>query len=162
MKMKLLDYTLICILAGGMATGASAQDTAQNAPADAAQCGDAGCESSEGVLFKVRTRGEQRPVTNAASDRADSAALQPDRRVTVEAERIDSKWEYDLKPGQAMAIGRWSTDLPGGGVIWATEDPNLGQPQFNVSAPSLVAASPGRCASTRTTITRPSSSAPKC
>lgn len=139
MKMKLLDYTLIGILASGMATQAVAQDPAQAAPpADATQCGDAGCESSEGVLFKVRTRGEQRPVTNATSERADSTTLQPDRRVTVEAERIDSKWEYDLKPGQALAIGRWSTDLPGGGVIWATEDPNLGQPQFNVSAPSLV------------------------
>lgn len=137
MKMKLLDYTLIGILASGMASAVSAQDTAPQST-DATQCGESGCDSAEGVLFKVRTRGEHRPMTNAATEKSDSETLQPDRRVTIEAERVDSKWDYDLQPGQAIAIGRWSTDLPGGGVVWATEDPNLGQPQFNVSAPSLV------------------------
>lgn len=142
MKMKLLDYTLIGILAGFAANA-----TAQDAPtAPATQCGTDGCASDEGVLFKIRTRGEQRPVTHATSEQSDSGALQPDRRVTVEAERVESKWNYDLQPGQALAIGKWSTDLPGGGVIWATEDPNLGQPQFNVSAPSLVPFDGGRIA----------------
>ncbi len=145
MKMKLLDYTMIGILAGGMAANASAQSTpAPPAATDATQCGDEGCVSDEGMLFKIRTRGEQRPVTSATTEQSDSTTLQPDRRVTVEAEHVDSKWNYDLKPGQALAIGKWSTDVPGGGVIWATEDPNLGQPQFNVSAPSLVAFDGGR------------------
>jgi hypothetical protein len=141
MKMKLLDYTLIGILAGGMTVNAAAQDlpVPPANTADATQCGDDGCASDEGMLFKIRTRGEQRPVTSATTEQSDSVVLQPDRRVTVEAERVDSKWNYDLQPGQALAIGKWSTELPGGGVIWATEDPNLGQPQFNVSAPSLVA-----------------------
>ena len=140
MKMKLLDYTLIGILASGCFTApAYAQNTgAAGSAADPTQCGDDGCSSDEGVLFKIRTRGEQKPVTSATTDKSDSSTLQPDRRVTVEAERIDSHWEYDLKPGQALAVGRWSTEIPGGGVIWATEDPNLGQPQFNVNAPSLV------------------------
>lgn len=142
MKMKLLDYTLIGILAG-FAANATAQD-ASIAPAT--QCGADGCASDEGVLFKIRTRGEQRPVTDATTEQSDSGTLQPDRRVTVEAERVESKWNYDLQPGQALAIGKWSTDLPGGGVIWATEDPNLGQPQFNVSAPSLVPFDGGRIA----------------
>lgn len=142
MKMKLLDYTLIGILAG-FAANATAQD-ASTAPAT--QCGADGCASDEGVLFKIRTRGEQRPVTDATTEQSDSGTLQPDRRVTVEAERVESKWNYDLQPGQALAIGKWSTDLPGGGVIWATEDPNLGQPQFNVSAPSLVPFDGGRIA----------------
>ncbi|GAA4797069.1 hypothetical protein [Lysobacter hankyongensis] len=142
MKMKLLDYTLIGILAGFAANA-----TAQDAPtAPATQCGTDGCASDEGVLFKIRTRGEQRPVTDATTEQSDSGTLQPDRRVTVEAERVESKWNYDLQPGQALAIGKWSTDLPGGGVIWATEDPNLGQPQFNVSAPSLVPFDGGRIA----------------
>ncbi len=66
MKMKLLDYTLIGILASGFAANATAQDAP---PASTAQCGESGCESSEGVLFKVRTRGEQRPATNAAQNR---------------------------------------------------------------------------------------------
>lgn len=145
MKMKLLDYTLIGILAG-FAANASAQDASAPAAAEATQCGAEGCASDEGVLFKIRTRGEQRPVTGATTERSDSGALQPDRRVTVEAERVESKRNYDLQPGQALAIGKWSTDLPGGGVIWATEDPNLGQPQFNVSAPSLVPFDGGRIA----------------
>ena len=135
MKMKLLDYTLIGILAG-MASTVSAQDAATTA--EPTQCNDAGCDSAEGVLFKIRTRGERRPLTNATTEQSTSTTLQPDRRVTIEAERYESSLQRDLQPGQAVAIGKWSTDLPGGGVIWATEDPNLGQPQFNVSAPSLV------------------------
>ncbi len=143
MKMKLLDYTLIGILAGGLATPAAAQEAAPP-PAATTQCNDDGCVSDEEVLFKIRTRGEQRPRTAETTEQSDSQTLQPDRRVTVEAERVDSRWAYDLKPGQALAIGKWSADLPGGGVIWATEDPNLGQPQFNVSAPSLVAFDGGK------------------
>jgi hypothetical protein len=142
MKMKLLDYTLIGILAS-FAAGASAQQAAAPAPApaqpDAPACDNDGCASDEGMLFTIRTRGEQRPVSGAGEQQTDATALQPDRRVTVEAERIESRWDRDLQPGQALAIGKWSTDLPGGGVIWATEDPNLGQPQFGVSAPSLIA-----------------------
>ena len=143
MKMKLLDYTLIGILAGSFAANASAQQaSAQQAPpasADSTQCGSEGCASDEGVLFKIRTRGEERPLTDATTEQSDSSTLQPDRRVTVEAERVDAKSSVVLQPGQALAIGKWSTDVPGGGVIWATEDPNLGQPQFNLSAPSRVA-----------------------
>ena len=141
MKMKLLDYTLIGILAG-LAGSASAQEAP--APQDATRCDGSGCASDEGMVFTIRTRGEQRPVTKDTSDGSDSNALQPDRRVTVEAERVESTWNHDLKPGQALAIGKWSTDLPGGGVIWATEDPNLGQPQYSVSAPSMVAFDGGR------------------
>ncbi|MFZ5635478.1 MAG: hypothetical protein ACOY82_02715 [Pseudomonadota bacterium] len=143
MKMKLLDYTLIGILAG-FAANASAQQAPATAADETPTCDAEGCASGEGMLFTIRTRGEQRPVTNATDERADSGVLQPDRRVTVEAEHVDSRWSYDLQPGQALAIGKWSTELPGGGVIWATEDPNLGQPQFNVSAPSLVAFDGGR------------------
>ena len=137
MKMKLLDYTLIGILAGGLAGTASAQEAP--AASDATRCNGNGCTSDEGMVFTIRTRGEQRPVTKDTSEQSDSGKLQPDRRVTVEAEHVASTWNRDLQPGQALAIGKWSADLPGGGVIWATEDPNLGQPQLNVSAPSLVA-----------------------
>lgn len=42
-------------------------------------------------------------------------------------------------PGKAVVVGKWSMQLPGGGVIWATEDPNLGRPEMTVSAPSLIA-----------------------
>ena len=143
MKMKLLDYTLISLLAG-MAQMASAQTaSAQDAeaakapsPSAAAQvdCSGNGCTSQDGLLLRVRTRGEQLPQTRETTDADSSQTLQPDRRVTIETEQ----------PGKVQAIGKWSVDVPGGGVIWATEDPNLGQPQFNVSAPSLVPFADGR------------------
>ncbi|RDZ27610.1 hypothetical protein DX914_15110 [Lysobacter silvisoli] len=150
--MKLLDYTLIGILAG-LSAVASAQETAAPAPpatgrdgtaappapASDLDCSDSGCSADDGLLFELRTRGERRPLTQGTTDASTSQTLQPDRRVTVEVEEARTQWQDALKPGQAIAIGKWSLQLPGGGVVWATEDPNLGQPMFNVSAPSLLA-----------------------
>ncbi|WP_407353713.1 hypothetical protein [Luteimonas sp. R10] len=145
MKMKLLDTALLGILAG-MAAPALAQDlpappaTAQTgaeawlyqpAPdgdATALDCGADGCASDEGLVFKLRTRSYDRPVTEGTSAQSSSEALQPDRRVTV---GLDA-------PGRAVAQGRFSVYLPGGGVIWATEDPTLGLPELSVSAPTMV------------------------
>jgi len=135
MKMKLLDYTLICLLAGTSPSALAQAGTQAAQPADAAtpaakvDCSGDGCVSDQGVLMRVRTRGERQPLTQGTTPASSSQALQPDRRVSVETEQ----------PGKAVAIGKWSVQLPNGGVIWATEDPNLGQPQLNVSAPSLVA-----------------------
>lgn len=142
MKMKLLDSTLICLLAG-VSPLAVAQDAAPATPAagatpDAAapavDCEGDACVSGEGVLMRVRTRGERESVV--PGDAASTRALAPDRRVTVATEQ----------PGKAVATGKWSMQLPNGGVIWATEDPNLGQPQFTITAPSLVAFEGGRIA----------------
>lgn len=58
---------------------------------------------------------------------------------------IRARFGAEAEP-QGAAIGRYSIPVPGGGVIWATEDPALGQPQMNVSAPSEVAFSEGRIA----------------
>lgn len=133
MKMKLLDYTLICLLAGATPlvaaqetpspdSGADPQD-----PASSVDCTGSACTSARGVLMRVRTLGEHDAV--APGGVATGEALQPDRRVTVSAER----------PGKAVAIAKWSAQLPDGGVIWATEDPTLGQPELNASAPGFVA-----------------------
>ncbi|MGO1069982.1 hypothetical protein [Lysobacter sp. CA199] len=153
MKMKLLDYTLICIL-GGLANVAGAQTRApaavqpatqpNTAPAstrnpDEVDCDAAGCESDQGVLFELRTRGERQPSTRGTSERSSSDVLQPDRRVTIEAEDTQSAWQQAPVPGKAVVVGKWSMQLPGGGVIWATEDPNLGRAEMTVSAPSLIA-----------------------
>ena len=140
MKMKLLDYALLCALSG-MASSVQAQ--AQAAPASApaadatpAACDASGCRSDDGMLFRINSRGKRETLVPQATDNA--MALAPDRRVSVEAEKIASDWKQELKPGQAIAIGKWSLQLPNGGVIWATEDPNLGKPAFSISAPSLV------------------------
>jgi hypothetical protein len=144
MKMKLLDYTLLCVLAG-IAPAVSAQDAGLPAPGAVAvdpaaadgvkpagpavpDCsGSDECRSDEGLLFRLRTRGERQPVA-AAGDGASSAQLQPDRRVTIGMEQ----------PGKATISGKFSVQLDNGGVIWATEDPTLGQPALSVSAPSFV------------------------
>lgn len=90
------------------------------------------CRSEEGLLFRVRTRGEEHPVDTGT----DPASLQQNRRVDVIRE--------DGNPGAAKIAGRFSIDLPNGGVIWATEDPTLGSPQLSVQGGSLVPFENGR------------------
>ncbi len=141
MKIKLLDYALICALTGVTPTAMAQEATSASA---AEQVGDASiprttspavdcsgdtCASDRGVLMRIRTRGESEPLTHGTTTTSSSQSLQADRRVTVETEQ----------PGKAVVVGKWTVQLPNGGVIWATEDPNLGQPSFNVSASSLVA-----------------------
>ncbi|MDH5835100.1 hypothetical protein [Luteimonas kalidii] len=132
MKMKLLDTALLGILAG-MCAGASAQ---QPAPATAAiECGDEGCNDDSGELvFRVRTRSYDQPVTTGTDAQSSSEALQPDRRVSVALDQ----------PGRAVARGTFSVQLPGGGAIWATEDPDLDVPELSITAPSMVAFDAGR------------------
>jgi hypothetical protein len=122
MKMKVLDYTLIGILAG-----TSQMALAQEAPAHL-DCTTEGCASGEGLVFSLRTRSYDQPVTDGTDASSSSQALQPDRRVDLALE----------SPGRAVAQGRFSVNLPGGGVIWATEDPTLGRPELSISAPTMV------------------------
>src|SRR5690606_2656785 len=86
------------------------------------------CNTDEGLLFQLRTRSYDEPVTQGTSAASSSEALQPDRRVSIGLER----------PGRAEATARFVVHLPGGGVVWATEDPALGQPELSVSAPQMV------------------------
>lgn len=144
MKMKLLDTALIGILAG-MSAAAAAQEAASvqegapaqeaAAPAAALECEGDACVSDSGELvFRVRTRSYDEPVTTGTGEQSSSAALQPDRRVSIALEQ----------PGRAVASGTFSVQLPGGGAIWATEDPNLGEPELTISAPSVVPFDGGR------------------
>jgi hypothetical protein len=147
MRMRLLDYSLMCALAA-LSTGVAAQEAPpfeDSVPVRDAECGaDEDCTERDGSGFgeaandasadrttlEVAAHGAHDPVTVDTDRYSSSEALQPDRRVTVSQEQ---------SPGEATATGRWSVELPAGGVIWATEDPNLGQPELNVSAPSVVA-----------------------
>ena len=103
MKMKLLDYTLIGLLAGGapMAAAQTAapstqaqQDHAEGTAAPVA-CDGERCTGEEGLLFRLRTRSYDKPVTQGTSQASSSEVLQPDRRVTVAMEQ----------PGKATAMG---------------------------------------------------------
>lgn len=129
-KMKTLDYTLIGILAGLAASSAVAQERIVSGDhADEVDCNEAGCRTQQGrILMRVRSRGARDAAGAAPGDENVVAQLQSQRNVIIESRT----------PGKAVAIGKWSVGLADGGVIWATEDPNLGQPSFSVSAPTLV------------------------
>ncbi|MGB3393591.1 MAG: hypothetical protein WA956_08320 [Stenotrophomonas sp.] len=139
MKMKVLDYTLICLLAGA-APLAAAQEAGEGAEPAAGEpaggeatlpmdCSATACHGEEGLLFQLRTRSYDQPVTQGTDGHSSPETLQPDRRVEIAVEQ----------PGKVTVSGKYSIDLPGGGVIWATEDPTLGSPELSVSAPSMVA-----------------------
>lgn len=120
---------VLCMLPALEPLRAHAAAAAEPSTADAAKiaCSETGCVSGEGVLFDIRSKGERDPVTGAQAEGI--TAMAPDRRVAIDI----------AEPGKAVAVGKWSVNLPDGGVIWATEDPALGRPEFSVSAPSLVA-----------------------
>lgn len=142
MKMKLLDRALLGILAG-LTPVAMAQEVPQEADLSIDQaggisqapfdCDEAGCNSDDGLLFRLRTRSYDEPVTQGTDATSGSAALQPDRRVSVAME----------EPGKARVSGSFSVRLPGGGIIWATEDPNIGLPELSISAPTMVSFADG-------------------
>ena len=62
MKMKLLDYTLIASWPVVRRSASASESTPSPATVDNTRCGSEGCASDEGVLFKIRTRGEERPI----------------------------------------------------------------------------------------------------
>lgn len=128
MRMKLLDYTLIGLL-GAVPAGAWARDPAPATPAQVA-CDDSGCQDGDGAVLRIRSHGE------AESRPGDARQLQGDRRVDVER----------LEAGRTQVRGRFAVDLPGGGVLWATEDPQLASPNLNVQASPLVEFADGRIA----------------
>lgn len=133
----MLGASALGVSALGAATFANAQTAEQTAEPAPAACNAQSCVSAEGPLVEITTRGLRQPVTTGTTAASSSEALQPDRRVAIEAERA----------GQAVAAGRWSMQLPDGGAIWVVEDPTLGQARMNLSAPATVAFEAGRIVS---------------
>ncbi|UNK41792.1 hypothetical protein MNO14_12605 [Luteimonas sp. S4-F44] len=135
MKMKLLDTALIGILAGMSSAVLGQPRAAEPATDPTMDCDDGACTTEAGdLVFRVRTRSFDQPVSVGTDARSSSEALQPDRRVSVALD----------EPGRATVRGAFSAQLPGGGVVWATEDPSLGAPELTVSAPAMVAFDAGR------------------
>lgn len=123
-------------LLGTPARGQTADTPEADKPIADLDCTGSECRNAEdGTVIRIRTRGERDPVTQGTGDGSSSATLQPDRRVSVV---MDEAAPAPADPGKATAFGKWSFQLPNGGVVWASEDPNLGQPVLNVNAPSLV------------------------
>ena len=161
MKMKLLDYTIMSLMAGS-AAGVWAAETTTPAASTAATtaattatiaatttapqteaasasavcaAGQSGqCDSDGQMLFRLNSQSYDQPLTQGTSRQSNSQDLAPDRRVSI-----------GLKaPGKADVRGRFSFSLPDGGVIWATEDPTLGQAELTASGPTLVPLDMGR------------------
>ena len=105
LKLKLLDYTIMGMLAGM----AAAPVWAQQVPATAAS-------------------------TSSVSSAQPTSAQQDS---SVQADSIQPQ-------GKLQAVGKWSFDVPGGGIMWAIEDPTLRPPQFNLTANNLVAFENGK------------------
>ena len=125
----------VLLLAAMSPAIAQADDNAQH-------CDDTGCRTEQGVVFRVRSLGERQPVSTGADD----DALQRNRRVQVSAAETSRGVSEIAENGRARIAGRFAIELPGGGLIWATEDPALGAPQLSVQAGGTVPFENGRVA----------------
>jgi hypothetical protein len=72
----------------------------------------------------INTQGETQSKIEESSD------LQNNRRVDIR--------HQGLSKVSAPKLGRAQIELPGGGLIWATEDPQLSSPELNIAATSIV------------------------
>jgi hypothetical protein len=77
---------------------------------------------ADATSVKVRSEGEAGSVDTSPE------GLQAYRRVDV----------TQVNPGSIPVSGHFVINLPAGGMIWATEDPQLVSPVLNAQAPSLV------------------------
>ena len=145
MRRKPLDQAILAALTSllpGMATAQVQQEPEQgqaSTPARPAntglmQCSATACQDGGEVLFELRTRSEERPLSGADSDAASSEVLQPDRRVDIGLHQ----------PGGVTVSAAQVVEFPAGGVVWASEDPTLGQRALAASLPGLVAFEQGR------------------
>lgn len=132
-SMKRFDLMLASLLATvSVPTLAFAQSS--QAPSDAQpDCTAEACTPQGEVLLRLRSVGEREPVTQGTTASSSAAALRPDRRA-----EISILPPAPRTPGQAQIQGRFGIDLPGGGRIWAVEDPNPGVAELSVSASNLV------------------------
>ncbi|MGR4895342.1 hypothetical protein ACIPR8_08700 [Stenotrophomonas sp. LARHCG68] len=133
-RIVLCQALLLCLVG----TAQAAPPPEASGAATRMDCDASQCSADGALLFTLRSRSYDEPVTEGTSARSSSQVLQPDRRVSL---ALDA-------PGKATVTGNFLIRLPEGGAIWATEDPAMGLPELSVSAPSMVAFDNGR-------ITRP-------
>ena len=129
-KTILLRSLLAALAASVFSSQAQVQAPAQPADVD---CGPDGCSTDDGMLFDVRGYGESQPQPQGN----DSRSLQLNRRVDVSATGQGSP-EVGDAGGKALISGVFSIALPNGGLVWASEDPTLGQATLNVQGASMV------------------------
>lgn len=103
----------------------------------AVQCSDAGCSADGHTLVRIRTEGERQPRVQGET----SEELQDNRRVDVALPPVAGR---DSTPKITRAAGRFSIELPGGGRIWAVEDPAVVTPVLSVGSGATAPVEGGR------------------
>lgn len=144
MRTTILARMLAMALAGQALPATAAAQVAQAptirvAPTDgsadgaaADRCLDGDCGDVDPLLFRVQSRGERDAIREFS---------EAERSVRL---RLEQEAGPAPTPGVARIRGQFRIDLPGGGMAWATEDPQHGVPVMNVRAPATVALRDGR------------------
>ncbi|NVK22896.1 MAG: hypothetical protein HWD86_10280 [Kangiellaceae bacterium] len=101
------------------------------------ECNTEGCKTQEGLIFRVKSKGEDEPTVKGS----DARSLQKNRRVDVEYRDIYTYDEAGFQRDEKRADinSNLLIQLPNGGMLWATEDPALTQPVLGVNGASTVA-----------------------
>ncbi len=94
----------------------------------------AGSVLAQDVANEPATEVQLHSMGEAESKLADKNDLQRNRRVEIK----------QTKPVSAPKLGRAQIELPNGGLIWATEDPQLSQPELNITANSIAPYAEGK------------------
>lgn len=133
----MLSFGLSAILFGLVPTAFSndANPSADNKPRY--ECSDAECRTQYGFIFKVRSKGETKPmVTDGKGEDLDAS-----RRVDVHYDEVYTHNEEGFTPDQKKVevTSNMTIRLENGGMLWATEDPALTNPSLNINGPSSIA-----------------------
>ena len=96
--------------------------------APAAWAQTAAAPAADQTVLKIRSEGE------AGSVDTSKEGLQAFRRVDI----------TQVNPGSIPVSGKFMINLPAGGMIWATEDPQLATPVLNVQASSIAPFADGK------------------
>ena len=134
-RVHTLALAVSLALAASAASAASRTAPLQPVKLTEERCSGGTCEDGYPLLFRIQSRGE-RDATAHDSEAERSANVEFDTSGAVSM----------TAPGVARITGQFRVDLPGGGMAWATEDPQQGRPVMNVRAGSTVPLLDGRFA----------------
>ncbi len=137
------------ILTYGLATmlyflvpSAFASNAEEKAKEDKYECTEGECRTQEGLIFRVKSEGEEKPVAQGS----DENAHKQNRRVDINYNEIYTYDEKGFTPDQKKVdiSSNMMIQLENGGVLWATEDPALTRPSLSLSGPSTIAFEHGK------------------
>ncbi|NVJ65994.1 MAG: hypothetical protein HWE16_05850 [Gammaproteobacteria bacterium] len=123
------------------AFASEAQEKAQD---EKYECIEGECRTQEGLIFRIKSDGEEKPVAKGS----DESAHKQNRRVDIKYNEIYSYDEKGFTPDQKKVdvTSNMMIQLENGGVLWATEDPALTKPSLSLSGPTTVAFADGKIA----------------